>query len=131
MKRILVLAAAMTAAASIAWAGNSHEDSKMDKFIDKLMDKMTVEEKIGQLNLPVAPTDIVTGPAQESDIAGLISEGKIGGLFNVSDVKKVREIQELAVENSPMLYTDRRRCSLFRSGFLPPGTWTPSRNPPE
>ena len=47
MKRILVLAAAMTAAASIAWAGNSLEDSKMDKFIDKLMDKMTVEEKIG------------------------------------------------------------------------------------
>lgn len=100
MKRILVLAAAMTAAASIAWAGNSLEDSKMDKFIDKLMDKMTVEEKIGQLNLPVAPTDIVTGPAQESDIAGLISEGKIGGLFNLSDVKKVREIQELAVKNS-------------------------------
>lgn len=36
----------------------------MDRFIDALMKKMTVEEKIGQLNLPVSG-EIVTGPSTE------------------------------------------------------------------
>ncbi|HEY5772205.1 MAG TPA: hypothetical protein VIS75_06225, partial [Chitinophagaceae bacterium] len=42
-------------------------NSKMDSFIDDLMSKMTVEEKLGQLNLPGAG-DITTGQASSSDI---------------------------------------------------------------
>lgn len=42
-------------------------DTKMKTFIDALMKKMTLEEKLGQLNLPGAG-DIVTGQAQNSDI---------------------------------------------------------------
>lgn len=99
MKRLLSTAL-LLAAAIVLHGRNADNDRKMDRFIDDLMEKMSTEEKIGQLNLPAAPTDIVTGPAQESDIAGLISEGRIGGLFNISDVKKIREIQELAVKNS-------------------------------
>ena len=46
----------------------------MDRFIDALMKKMTTEEKIGQLNLPVTG-EITTGQAKSSDIAGKIKKG--------------------------------------------------------
>ena len=40
---------------------------RMKNFIDALMKKMTLDEKIGQLNLP-GSGDIVTGQAGNSDI---------------------------------------------------------------
>ena len=43
----------------------------MDKFVDDLMSRMTLQEKIGQLNLQVAG-DITTGQAQDTQVAGLI-----------------------------------------------------------
>ncbi|MGL4293213.1 MAG: beta-glucosidase BglX [Bacteroidales bacterium] len=76
-------------------------DSEMDKFITELMSKMTVEEKIGQLNLPAAG-DITTGQAQSSDIASKIKAGEVGGLFNIKGVDKIREVQRVAVEESRM-----------------------------
>ena len=79
----------------------------MDRFIDALMKKMTTEEKIGQLNLPVTG-EITTGQAKSSDIAGKIKKGEVGGLFNLKGVKNIREVQKLAVENSrlgiPLLF---------------------------
>lgn len=74
-------------------------DTKMDQFINRLMQQMTVEEKLGQLNLPGAG-DITTGQASSSDIAGKIAEGKVGGLFNIKTVAKIRDIQKIAVEKS-------------------------------
>lgn len=71
----------------------------MDRFIDGLMDKMTLHEKIGQLNLPVSG-NIVTGQAKSSDIAGKIRNGEVGGLFNLKGVEEIRELQKLAVEQS-------------------------------
>ena len=38
---------------------NASSDAKMDQFIDNLMARMTLQEKIGQLNLPVTG-DIIT-----------------------------------------------------------------------
>lgn len=75
------------------------QDAKMKAFVDALMKKMTLEEKIGQLNLP-GSGDIVTGQAGNSDIAKKISEGKVGGLFNIKSVAKIKEVQKLAVEKS-------------------------------
>ena len=75
------------------------QDAKMKTFIDALMKKMTLEEKIGQLNLPGAG-DITTGQASNSDIAKKIEEGKVGGLFNIKSVEKIKEVQKLAVEKS-------------------------------
>ena len=71
----------------------------MDTFIDNLMSKMTLQEKLGQLNLP-ASGDIVTGKAVNSDIAIKIKEGKVGGLFNIKGVAKIYELQKVAVEES-------------------------------
>ena len=75
------------------------EKREMDKFIDELMSRMTLEEKLGQLNLPVAG-DIVTGEPRTSNVAGDIREGKIGGLFNLKGAAQIREIQRIAVEES-------------------------------
>lgn len=74
-------------------------EAKMKTFIDGLMSKMTVEEKLGQLNLPGAG-DITTGQAGNSDIAKKIKEGKVGGLFNIKGVEKIRDVQRIAVEDS-------------------------------
>ena len=82
-------------------------DAKMKTFIDALMKKMTLEEKIGQLNLP-GSGDIVTGQAGNSDIGKKIKEGKVGGLFNIKTVEKIRAVQKIAVEESrlkiPMIF---------------------------
>lgn len=83
-------------------AGNTHgqtKDPKMDKFITNLMTKMTLEEKIGQLNLP-SSGDITTGQAKSSNIAEKIKKGQVGGLFNIKGVEKIKEVQRIAVEES-------------------------------
>ncbi len=72
---------------------------KMNIFVDNLMKKMTLEEKIGQLNLP-GSGDIITGQTASSDIGKKITEGKVGGLLNVKSVEKIRDIQKVAVEES-------------------------------
>src|SRR5260221_6025599 len=71
----------------------------MHGFVNTLMSKMTLDEKLGQLNLPGAG-DITTGQAGNSDIAKKIAEGKVGGLFNIKSVTKIREVQRIAVEKS-------------------------------
>lgn len=79
----------------------------MNVYIDDLMSKMTVEEKIGQLNLPVAG-DIVTGQAKSSNISERIRKGEVGGLFNLKGATKIEEVQRIAVEQSrlgiPLLF---------------------------
>ncbi|MFZ4056604.1 MAG: beta-glucosidase BglX [Ferruginibacter sp.] len=81
--------------------------AKMDAFINGLMKKMTLEEKIGQLNLPGAG-DITTGQAGNSDIAKKIEKGLVGGLFNIKSVAKIRDVQKQAVEKGrlkiPLLF---------------------------
>ena len=83
------------------------QDPEMDKFITALMKRMTVEEKIGQLNLPVTG-DITTGQARSSDISEKIRRGLVGGLFSLKGVEKIHEVQRLAVEQSrlgiPLLF---------------------------
>jgi len=82
-------------------------DPVMDQFITNLMSKMTLDEKIGQLNLP-SSGDFVTGEAKNSDIGKKVEEGRVGGLFNIKGVAKIRDIQKVAVEKSrlkiPMIF---------------------------
>jgi beta-glucosidase len=76
----------------------SAKDPYADK-IDSLLSEMTLQEKIGQLNLPGAG-DFVTGQAQSTDIAKKIEQGMVGGLFNIKSVAKIKEVQRIAVEKS-------------------------------
>lgn len=71
-----------------------------DRFIDGLIDKMTLEEKIGQLNLPVGG-DVVSGTAMAERLDSLIIQGRIGGFFNVTGVDAISRFQHLAVEKGP------------------------------
>lgn len=85
----------------------AQQDTKMKSFIDNLMSKMTLQEKIGQLNLPVTG-DIVTGQAKSSNVAEEIRLGEVGGLFNLKGVNKIKEVQKIAVTQSrlkiPLLF---------------------------
>ncbi|MBQ8673324.1 MAG: glycoside hydrolase family 3 C-terminal domain-containing protein [Bacteroides sp.] len=89
------------------WNASTDGAQEMDAFITSLMGRMTVAEKIGQLNLPVTG-DIVTGEVRSSDIGSKIQRGQVGGLFGLRGVEKVRELQQLAVEKSrlgiPLLF---------------------------
>ncbi|HLT33550.1 MAG TPA: beta-glucosidase BglX [Aquaticitalea sp.] len=74
-------------------------DNPFQRQVDSILGLMTLEEKLGQLNLP-SSGDITTGQAQSSDIAKKIAEGKVGGLFNIKSVEKIRDVQKIAMEKS-------------------------------
>ena len=98
MKRLLILVILLIPhLRSGAQAKLPIEDQKMKTFIDDLMGKMTLEEKLGQINLP-ASGDIITGAGSNSNIAEKIKEGQVGGLFNIKGVAKIRDVQKIAIE---------------------------------
>lgn len=70
-----------------------------DAFVNELLSKMTLDEKIGQLNLPTSG-DFTTGQAQSSNIGQKIEQGLVGGLFNIKGADKIRDVQKVAVEKS-------------------------------
>ncbi|BBE18461.1 periplasmic beta-glucosidase [Aquipluma nitroreducens] len=96
---LILLALCSTVLMSFTFANPSGEDLKMKTFIENLMKKMTLEEKLGQLNLP-ASGDIITGAGSNNNIAEKIKEGKVGGLFNIKSAEKIRAVQQIAVEQS-------------------------------
>lgn len=107
MKLLQRLTMSLLVIASLNVYAQTSKEAKMKTFIDGLMKKMTLDEKIGQLNLP-GSGDIVTGQAANSDIAKKIKEGKVGGLFNIKSIEKIKDVQKVAVEQSrlkiPLLF---------------------------
>ena len=87
------------AVALCALTAQAVDQAKMNRFIDDLMGKMTLQEKIGQLNLPVTG-DIITGSTVSGDVVGKIKAGQVGGLFNMKGVQSIRALQEVAVKQS-------------------------------
>ena len=67
--------------------------------IDILVASMTLQEKIGQLNM-VAASRVVTGPGELHDLHEGIRTGRIGNLLNLWGVDETRAVQRLAVEES-------------------------------
>lgn len=78
---------------------NPNSSNPFEVRIDSLLQLMTLDEKLGQLNLPAAG-DISTGIASSTGIALKIKEGKVGGLFNIRTVEKIKSAQKIAVEES-------------------------------
>ena len=64
----------------------------MKEYIDQLMAKMTLQEKIGQLNLMVAG-DITTGSALDTQVGSDIAQGNMGGVFNIKGLNKIKALQ--------------------------------------
>lgn len=75
--------------------------------VQALLDSMTLEEKIGQLNL-VSAGGAVTGETVNKNVREKIADGQIGGIFSMRGADKVRVAQRVAVEESrlgiPMLF---------------------------
>jgi beta-glucosidase len=81
--------------------------SAIDQRVDSVLALMTIDEKIGQLNLP-SVGDFTTGQASSADITKKIEQGLVGGVFNIKTVSKIKQIQQIAVEKSrlkiPLLF---------------------------
>ncbi|MDE6330618.1 MAG: beta-glucosidase BglX [Muribaculaceae bacterium] len=100
-KRIIsaVVAAASVMSGFAAVPSTQAEREKMDAFISDLMGRMTLAEKLGQLNLPPSD-DIVTGQAIDSNIGAAVEQGLVGGTFNIKGAEKILDLQKIAVEKS-------------------------------
>jgi beta-glucosidase len=83
------------------------EVAKMNTFINALMKKMTLDEKIGQMNLPTVGFD-VTGPLLSQGVEEKIKKGLVGGVFNTYTPNAVRKLQDIAVKETrlkiPLLF---------------------------
>ena len=74
--------------------------SDMDRFIDELMGRMTLEQKIGQLNLHSAPGFISAERVTEEDEnVKLLRQGLLGGIYGSGDPELLRQCQEIALES--------------------------------
>ena len=71
----------------------------MDAFIDSLMARLTLEEKLGQMN-QLSVGDVQTGTPLRAETSRLIREGKAGALLNIKGAEKILEVQRMAVEES-------------------------------
>lgn len=71
----------------------SGKGDAVEKQVEALLGKMTLQEKIGQMN-QLSPF----GPPEE--IAGQIRNGEVGSLLNITDPAIVNQIQKVAVEES-------------------------------
>lgn len=80
-------------------AAQTTQEAKMNGFVANLMKQMTLDEKIGQLNL-LTPGGAVTGSVVSKGVEDKIRKGLVGGLFGIYGAEKVRQAQELAMKES-------------------------------
>ncbi len=91
------IAIAIAAALSVAACAPK---SDMDKYIDDLMSRMTLEQKIGQLNLHSASGFIsALRVTEEDENVKLLRAGQLGGIYGSGNVEYLREIQKVALES--------------------------------
>lgn len=100
IRRLLCLLILITPITNIfAQTVSTAEQKKMDAFVANLMSKMTLDEKIGQLNLVSVGFD-VTGPIVSKNVNQNIEKGNVGGVFNTYTPVAVRKLQEIAVNHT-------------------------------
>jgi beta-glucosidase len=97
MKKITLLFALLVSVTAMA---QTNSTAKMNTFVNILMSKMTIAEKIGQLNLLTPGGGILTGAVVSSDVEKKIIDGNVGGLFGVIGVEKIKIAQDFAVNKS-------------------------------
>lgn len=102
MKLLAFITAVLLASLSIKAQvkQNTSVNTKMNQYVSSLMQKMTLDEKVGQLNLVTPGGGVATGAVVSSYVESKIKAGNVGGLFGVIGVNKIRQAQELAVNTS-------------------------------
>jgi beta-glucosidase len=96
---IVVLLALTAMQVSAQKATKASSTVKMDAFINALIKKMTLEEKIGQLNLLTSDM-AVTGPVMRKGYMEDIKAGRCGNIFNAFTPDYVRKLQQVAVDST-------------------------------
>lgn len=94
MKKLFVLLALCVASMNVV-----AQNKPMKEFVDELLSKMTLKEKLGQMNLLPAG-NITTGAAQNNPIVQQIKDGELGGVFNIKGQDEIRTLQEMAIKKS-------------------------------
>lgn len=104
MKTTSILKTGITLVAALSFyyasAQVKTDETKMNAFVGNLMSKMTLDEKIGQLNLVTGGGQAVTGSVVNKGIEAGIKKGDIGGIFGVWGTNYIGKAQEIAVKNS-------------------------------
>ncbi|WP_343690168.1 beta-glucosidase BglX [Chitinophaga sp.] len=104
-KRILAGLLALSLAGGATAQTKNNQNGKQ-AFINNLIKKMTLEEKIGQLNLLTSEMD-VTGPFMNAGYKKDIEEGRCGSIFNAYTPQYTRQLQDLAMKTRlkiPLLF---------------------------
>ncbi len=108
MKFWIILLLALVVFVSCKTEKSSDENMEINSFINELMAEMTLQEKIGQLNLVTPGGGILTGSVVSTDVEEKIKSGQVGGIFGIYGPEKVKQAQALAVEESrlgiPLLF---------------------------
>lgn len=98
---LYILALILTASATFAQNRKpvSAAGQKMNSFITNLMSKMTLDEKIGQLNL-LTGGEATTGSVVSTGVEAKIKNGQVGGIFSLTTPARIRKAQEIAVNHT-------------------------------
>lgn len=127
LRNISLIAIALAAASAVSAKDDARytraELEKMTKteFIDGLLSRMTIEEKIGQFNLPSYGN--VKPDPKKSPLADRIRRGEVGGIFNINGVDDVIKLQEVAVIESRIgipIIIGADVCSGYETRFTMP-----------
>ena len=101
MKRFLFALTALAMVACSTAPQMSKEEKEAFKFADKLIKKMTLQEKIGQLQQFVTGKGVVTGPdGEKRNIEEAIRQGTVGSFLNIYSTEEYIHLQKIAVEES-------------------------------
>lgn len=98
-KTNIALAAMLLFSSSVSLAAKKKPLPPMHQFVSELMQRMTTEEKIGQLNL-LPGGDLTTGAVMNSPLAEKVEAGQLGAILNVKGVEKIKNLQEIAVKKT-------------------------------
>jgi beta-glucosidase len=99
--RLLFLAfALLSSQISFAQVMPAKSKKEMDKFVSGLMKRMTLDEKLGQLNLVTPGWGLPTGSIVSSNVEANLKAGKIGGMFGITGVDKIRKAQDMVMQNT-------------------------------
>ena len=98
MRKSLILGVSLLL---LAGCSTLSADKEMDAYIDALMEKMTLRDKLGQMNLPTGG-DLETGTIKNSGMSEAIRRQEVGGILNVKGVEKIYQLQRIAVEETTL-----------------------------
>ena len=101
MKKFLFALTAFALVAGSAVAQLPKEEKEAFKFADKLIKKMTLREKFGQLEQFITRKGVVTGPGGvKCDIESAVRNGEVGSFLSIRNRDEALRLQKMAVEES-------------------------------